>query len=193
MSTRSQTEFISVNGIDVDKRTVYRHSDGYPEAMIPDLFNFIRWNQGRMHDPEYTAANWIYWNKRRDEDEYLNSDSAKRAERREHNIVWSGPEVEHDHNSVVKLGYGVCNNDEYHGDIAYLYKVVFTYDNRECPLHIEVYDVIGYGETGKISFTLIGKINVLAGLDAVKVVMGSPEIVEIVKKCYPTLDITTLV
>jgi hypothetical protein len=56
-----------------------------------------------------------------------------------------------------------------------------------------VYDVIGYGETDKISFTLIGKINVLAGLDAVKVVMGSPEIVEIVKKCYPTLDITTLV
>ena len=79
MSTRSQTEFISVNGIDVDKRTVYRHSDGYPRAMIPDLFNFIRWNQGRMHDPEYTAANWIYWNKRRDEDEYLNSDSVKRG------------------------------------------------------------------------------------------------------------------
>jgi len=191
MSTRSQTEFVIIDGVDVEKRTVYRHSDGYPEAMIPDLFNFIRWNQGRMHNPEYTAANWIYWNKRRDEDEYLNSDSIKKSERRDHDIRWSGPEVERDHNSIVKLGYGVCNNDEYHGDIAYLYKVVFTYDNRECPLHIEVY--AAYDADDKLRFTLLGNINVLADLDTVKVVMGSPEIVEIVKKYYPALDITTLV
>ena len=124
MSTRSQTEFITLQEGQVrcDKRTIYRHSDGYPSAMLPDLLTFIRWNQGRMDDVEYAAANWIFWNKRRMEDALLNPDWE--LLKRRTNLKWDDKEVEEDVNNVLKLGFGVCNNDEYHGDIEYLYRVV---------------------------------------------------------------------
>ena len=62
MSTRCQLEFRAGNG----RRTVYRHWDGYPSAVVPDLLAFLAWsNRGR--DVEYEAANFLFWTKCRGE------------------------------------------------------------------------------------------------------------------------------
>lgn len=131
MSTRCQVEFIyqwkdSDNKRHSEKRTVYRHSDGYPSAMMQDLLEFLRWNNGRNDQPDYAAANWIYWNKRRDEDCYLNDLHRKRWEKRTHDIKWNDPIVASDPNHVLKIGFGVDVNNQYHGDIEYLYKVTMS-------------------------------------------------------------------
>ncbi len=123
MSTRCQIEFIckrkTTSGqFRSDKRTVYRHSDGYPGSMIPDLLEFIQWNQGRNDQIDYMAANWIYWNKRREEDAFLNDSDITR------NDKWDDRYVEKDPNHFLKIGHGVDINNRYHGDIEYLYKVV---------------------------------------------------------------------
>ena len=123
MSTRCQIEFIckrkTTSGqYRSDKRTVYRHSDGYPGSMIPDLLEFIQWNQGRNDQIDYMAANWIYWNKRREEDAFLNDSDITR------NDKWDDRYVEKDPNHFLKIGHGVDINNRYHGDIEYLYKVI---------------------------------------------------------------------
>lgn len=64
MSTRCQIEFRSGE----QRRTVYRHWDGYPSAVIPDLLAFLAWSN-RRGDVEYESANFLYWSKRElDED-----------------------------------------------------------------------------------------------------------------------------
>lgn len=59
MSTRCQIEFRSGS----TRRTVYRHWDGYPSAVIPDLLAFLAWSTRRA-DIEYEPANFLYWSKR---------------------------------------------------------------------------------------------------------------------------------
>ena len=86
MSTRCQIEFRSGEV----RRTVYRHWDGYPSAVIPDLLAFLQWSN-RAGDVEYEAANFLYWSKRELDD--------------------------------PQLGFGVCANDELHGDVEYFYRV----------------------------------------------------------------------
>ena len=88
MSTRCQIEFR--NG-DV-RRTVYRHWDGYPARVVPDLLEFLAWST-RGGDVEYEAANFLYWSKR---------GMSERS---------------------AQLGFGVCANDEVHGDVEYFYIV----------------------------------------------------------------------
>lgn len=91
MSTRCQIEFKSGSA----RRTVYRHWDGYPGAVLPDLLSFLAWST-RGGDVEYEAANFLFWSKR-----------------------------ELDERSQ-QLGFGVCQNDELHGDIEYYYLVEHT-------------------------------------------------------------------
>ncbi|MGK2855989.1 MAG: hypothetical protein ACSLFQ_02155, partial [Thermoanaerobaculia bacterium] len=59
MSTRCQIEFRRAR----QRRTVYRHWDGYPSAVIPDLLAFLAWST-RSGDVEYETANFLYWSKR---------------------------------------------------------------------------------------------------------------------------------
>lgn len=59
MSTRCQIEFRRGR----QRRTVYRHWDGYPGAVIPDLLAFLAWST-RSGDVEYETANFLYWSKR---------------------------------------------------------------------------------------------------------------------------------
>jgi hypothetical protein len=96
MSTRCQIEFRSGEV----RRTVYRHWDGYPSAVIPDLLAFLAWSE-RRGDVEYETANFLYWSKRA-------LDASK------------------------QLGFGVCANDELHGDIEYYY--VVRYDADACTI-----------------------------------------------------------
>lgn len=112
MSTRCRIDFI-VKWTDdagkehVERRCIYRHSDGYPEGVIPDLCEFLKWNAGRNGDVEYTAANFVYWSKRNFET-YL-----KDGER------WNDVNG----NSISHIGFGVCAEDCWHGDLEYYYEV----------------------------------------------------------------------
>ena len=117
MSTRCQIEFKHVRKYlgskeVVDRRTIYRHSDGYPEGVIPDLKRFLSWNAERNNDIEYQTANFIYWSKRQYEDDYFNKEEKKK-------VHWFD-----NANDQLGCGFGVCANDELHGDIEYYYEVV---------------------------------------------------------------------
>lgn len=59
MSTRCQILFCS----GPVQRLVYRHWDGYPGAVFPDLEEFLAWSE--RGDAEYAAANFLFWSKRR--------------------------------------------------------------------------------------------------------------------------------
>lgn len=59
MSTRCQIAFSSGH----ESRTVYRHWDGYPSAVILDLLAFLAWST-RGGDVEYEVANFLSWSKR---------------------------------------------------------------------------------------------------------------------------------
>lgn len=139
MSTRSQIDFV-VKGEYKNKkgeiktyedyRRVYRHSDGYPKGesgVIADLKTFLRWNEGRNEDVEYTAANFIYWSKRRMEENYFTPDKERSK--------WS--DNGSTNCSILHIGFGVCDPKHFHGDIEYYYRVVIE---RETP-RIEVYKV----------------------------------------------------
>jgi hypothetical protein len=108
MSTRCQIEFR--NG-DV-RRTVYRHSDGYPSAVIEDLLAFLAWSV-RGSDVEYVAANFLYWSKRE--------------------ITKCLPRHE-------QLGFGICGNDELHGDIEYYYVVAWEKQGVRITAHAIAHD-----------------------------------------------------
>ena len=129
MSTRCQIEFSSIWENDKkEKKTesilVYRHSDGYPEGAIPDLKNFLKWLGGRIEDLEYTAANFIYWSKRNFEERYYNTDWGGGK-----NKKWSIPQ---DFNSILLIGFGICEKDSFHGDIEYFYTVITNLTIKNC-------------------------------------------------------------
>lgn len=103
MSTRCQIQFRSGG----TRRTVYRHSDGYPAAVLPDLREFLAWCTRR--DPEYATANFIYWSKC---EAWIRSSASE------------------------QIGFGVCAEDELHGDIEFFY--VVDLDTEE----ITVYEAV---------------------------------------------------
>jgi len=75
MSTSCQIEFKEEEG---KKRIlIYKHSDGWPKAMIPELKEFFKWNGGRNNDLEYAAANYIYWGKQETRTRNLDTESAQ--------------------------------------------------------------------------------------------------------------------
>lgn len=140
MSTRCQIEFVvkwnnKDNKPERDYRTVYRHSDGYPEGVIPDLKDFLKWNVGRNTDVEYAAANFIYWSKRKHEEKYFKPGDGYETRKK-----WS--DMGGTNCSGLHTGFGVCNNKEIHGDTAYFYRVITSLDNKD--IVIECYTV-GYG------------------------------------------------
>ena len=134
MSTRCQIEFMNISTREkkegpekgklvkvTKRRTVYRHSDGYPESVIPDLKEFLKWNEGRNFDLEYQAANFIYWSKKEME---------KQIER---DLEMAGrtsnvPEMKR---RMILTGYGICNNDEFRPDIFYYYEVISDSESKE--------------------------------------------------------------
>jgi hypothetical protein len=144
MSTRAQIEFVvkwnnKDNKPERECRTIYRHSDGYPEGVIPDLKKFLKWNAGRNTDVEYAAANFIYWSKRGYEEKYFKPGETFY----ETKSKWS--DVGPTNCSQLHTGFGVCNNKELHGDIAYFYRVIASLEDKDKDnIIIECYTV-GYG------------------------------------------------
>ena len=63
MSTRCVINFTWDGHIDAK---VYRHSDGYPDGVLPDLQKFFvavekQTDDRRFHDPSFLAAKFIVW------------------------------------------------------------------------------------------------------------------------------------
>ena len=105
----------------VRRRTVYRHSDGYPESVLPDLKEFLKWNEGRNFDLEYQAANFIYWSKKEME---------KQIEE-DLKIAGGTSNVPEMKRRMILTGHGICNNDEFHSDIVYYYEVISDSETKE--------------------------------------------------------------
>lgn len=108
MSTRSQIAFFRDENVgDLQKfdALIYRHSDGYPDGVLPELMAFLRWFDRKrgVSDTEYVAARTL---------QHLTNlyDSA------------TGKTGADDFTGV--LGYGISK--AYHGDIEWLYVVTPT-------------------------------------------------------------------
>jgi hypothetical protein len=100
MSTRCNIHFTDGHSKTV-QANIYRHSDGYPEAVLPDLEKFFgavedQTSDTRFGDPEYLAAKFVVW------------EATKDYEYR------SGARLDF-------LGVGVVTQDA--GDAAYIYTV----------------------------------------------------------------------
>jgi len=137
MSTRCQIEFMNISTREeeegpekgklvkvIKRRTVYRHSDGYPEGVIPDLKEFLEWNKERNFDIECQAANFIYWSKKKMEKQ-LDRDLA---------IAWGTAKVPEMKKRMLLSGHGICNNDEFHPDIFYYYEVISDSETKKITL-----------------------------------------------------------
>ena len=142
MSTRCQIEFMNISTREekegpekgklvkvIERRTIYRHSDGYPESVIPDLKEFLEWNKERNFDIECQAANFIYWSKKKME-ERLEKDPAIS------DYYSLNPEMK---KRMLLMGFGICNNDEFHPDIFYYYEVISDSETKE--ITIKCYSV----------------------------------------------------
>jgi hypothetical protein len=133
MSTRCKIDFVTTwkfkdentgkEKTREDRRSVYRHSDGYPDGVIPDLKEFVAWNKGRNNDIEFMSANFLFWSKRKYEDQYLNSKWEKEHYRNGKKIKWNDKEVINDTSSILKVGFGVCDPNCWHGDLEFYYEV----------------------------------------------------------------------
>ncbi len=72
-------------------------------------------------------------------------------------------------NSVLKLGFGVCDKDCLHGDINYFYDVIHDENNQ---LAINPYKVPADGWQSKADFQLIGTARPYHGPNAVPAIEG---------------------
>ena len=111
---------------------LYRHSDGYPEGVLPEIVPFLKWwdQQRGIGDTEYCGARLL---------QYLCNQSdggpaIKTAELLNKNTDYTGI-----------YGYGICKY--IHWDIEYFYKIY--------PKAVEVYETpfkAFNDSTGKIDF-----------------------------------------
>jgi hypothetical protein len=140
MSTRSQLRFVqrieyeTEDGETESTRRVaqvYRHSDGYPESVLPSLAQLkaLQDETGTKRDPAYVAANYIFLNKLQGMGLYVgredgfggsvSSDDGMAAI--EESDISGIATLEQPH---FLLGYGVENPElGIHGDEEYLYVV----------------------------------------------------------------------
>jgi hypothetical protein len=106
MSTRSHILFRD----DDDSLLTYKHHDGYPDAVIPLLREFWQWYP-RTTRLEYLTATWFYYCKRRTEE--------RLGDR--YDAPMKTGELAHNH--PIALSYGICADNEIHGDVEHLYEV----------------------------------------------------------------------
>jgi len=134
MSTRSQLRFVqTVTDTDGNEheRTaqVYRHSDGYPSAVIYDLATLrdVQADTNTTRGPSYAAGNFIFLNKLRGMAMYV-EERAHRDRINPNTSVESFVATPADYITDLDqphflLGYGVEDTGDIHGDEEYLYKV----------------------------------------------------------------------
>lgn len=124
MSTRCQIAFTSAEtNLDTPEALLYRHSDGYPSGVLPEMMPFLNWWAGArgINDIQYCSARLlqylanmydgytIKWAKERLEK--YKGDESKR----------SIDEIAETEKFTGTLGYGICN--AYQWDIEYVYEI----------------------------------------------------------------------
>jgi hypothetical protein len=90
----------------------YKHSDGYPDEVIPLLRRFWQWYP-RTSRLEYLTATWFYYCKRH-------------REEKSKNVDWVDAPMATDelnHNHPIALSYGICADGQVHGDTEHFYEV----------------------------------------------------------------------
>lgn len=121
MSTRSQIGFYESKPKDLNNfnALIYRHSDGYPEGVLPNIIPFLKWwKSGRgLTDTEYVSARLLQW--LCNEYDRHGAEFDKEAGRTVTTNEYTGT-----------LGHGICKN--FHGDIEYFYAIY--------PYSVDVYD-----------------------------------------------------
>lgn len=139
MSTRSQIRFVQETTYTNDDGTdetvtnaaqVYRHSDGYPDAVIPSLnqLHTLLAETGTQRDPAYVAANYIFLQKMKGMGLYVGEQIGDRPSLDGDDLLAvandrdvSGlAELDQPH---FLLGYGVEEVGDIHGDEEYIYVV----------------------------------------------------------------------
>lgn len=113
MSTRSQIGFYNKKE-DSNKKfeaLIYRHSDGYPSAVLPDIIPFLKWwkTVRGISDLEYVSARLL---------QYLCNEYDKASKAFEKEF---GKTLNKNDDYTGTLGHGICKG--FHGDIEYFYKV----------------------------------------------------------------------
>lgn len=130
MSTRSQIGFYESENTNLTKPDVllYRHWDGYPEGVLPDILPFLAWfDKARgLDDIEYAGARLLQYLCNQADKSTL--ESAKKYP----NII--GKEISKGFTGT--LGHGICKG--FHVDIEYYYAI---YQDR-----VEVYDNVMAGD-----------------------------------------------
>jgi hypothetical protein len=124
MSTRSQLRFVDSSIEWSDTVQVYRHSDGYPEGVLPDLRQLrdLQNRTGTERGPTYTAANFILLQKLRGMKMYVGDAPPIRTCIDIEDVL--DPEKWDVDQPHFLLGYGVENPASgIHGDEEYLYIV----------------------------------------------------------------------
>ena len=114
MSTRSQIEFrhtkewtdyeTDEDHSETNRLLTYKHSDGYPQTVIPLIRKYWSWS-GRTNDIEYFTAGWFYYVKRRYEEAF-------------------GHDADNwESYTGTQTGHGICADGKLHGDIEHTYVV----------------------------------------------------------------------
>lgn len=121
MSTRCQIGIYRSKDTSIDQPEVllYRHCDGYPKGVLPDMKEFLNWwHKGRgISDTEYTGARLI---------QFMCNQADKQSEEFKASMSLNN---QSEKGLTGEIGYGICK--EFHGDIEFFYKIY--------PNAIEVY------------------------------------------------------
>ncbi len=147
MSTRTQIAFYNKDEAKLRDFNVllYRHSDGYPSAVLPEIMPFLEWwGKGRgIGDWEYCSARFMQYLTNKYDKNTLDYSQAFPMPMKEAEDIQKG--------FTGNLGYGICKG--FHGDIEFVYAIK--------PKSVEVYEVhFDYGSDKTIDqrTSLIGTI-----------------------------------
>lgn len=124
MSTRCQIGIYDGNDQPLEKfeALLYRHSDGYPSGVLPDIMPFLAWwSKGRgMSDTEYVSARLMQYlcNKYDGNDIKFKMDFVGYDEKRKQ---IAQKEIDTIAEFTGELGHGICK--QFHWDIEYFYAI----------------------------------------------------------------------
>jgi hypothetical protein len=130
MSTRCTIHFTDGGSEGHSEAIIYRHSDGYPDCILPDLEDFFKavedqcGRDTRFNDPSYLASKYVVW---------LAGQFTRRFEQLPDGSYAS---VEHPETPLNFLSVGVVQSDP--GDIEYRYRVQCPSSGRPTVTHEEL-------------------------------------------------------
>jgi len=126
MSTRSQIGFYKIKPEQQDLEKfevlIYRHSDGYPEGVLPDIIPFLQWwiKVRSIYDTEYVSARLLQW--------LCNQYDGNTTEMYK-KLGENDPIINSGFTGI--LGHGICK--QLNWDIEYYYAIY--------PKGVDIYDV----------------------------------------------------